>query len=99
LARGNTTAHPVEPFLYTLQNGGKIHVYEITDFTSGALRELPDSPYTVDGAQGAAGLTLTHNAALQTAATVAAQLVPSAINFINTTIGQSISDNSALLTN
>src|SRR5262249_36179723 len=35
LSLGNTVAHPVEAYLYTLQSG-QIHVFEITDFTSGA---------------------------------------------------------------
>jgi len=95
---GKIIAHPVEQYLYTLQSA-QIHVYEITDFTSGALRELSDPPYTVAGASGTAGLTLTHNAALQTATPIAAQLVPKIINFVDTTVGVSASDNSALLTN
>jgi Abnormal spindle-like microcephaly-assoc'd, ASPM-SPD-2-Hydin/Lactonase, 7-bladed beta-propeller len=99
LNRGNTAAHPVEPYLYTLQSGGQIHVFEITDFTSGALHELSNSPYTVAGAEGAAGLALTHNAESQTAVSIAAQLVPSAITFIDTTVGLSVSNDSALLTN
>jgi Abnormal spindle-like microcephaly-assoc'd, ASPM-SPD-2-Hydin/Lactonase, 7-bladed beta-propeller len=99
LGRGNTVAHPVEPYLYTVQSGGQIHVFEVTDSTSGALRELGDSPYTVAGAEGSGGLALSHNAAAQTAAPLAAQLVPSEINFVDTTLGQSVSDNSALLTN
>ena len=100
LGRGATLAHPVEPYLYTLQSGGEIHVFEITDETSGALRELTDSPYNVPGAEGAGGLTLTHDAASQTPAATSAQLVPAAINFAgDTPVGQSVADNSALLTN
>jgi hypothetical protein len=99
LGHGTTVAHPVEPYLYTLQSGGQIHVFEITDFTSGALHELADSPYTVAGAEGVGGLALTHNAASQTAASIAAQLVPSAINFDDTAVGLPVSNNSALLTN
>ncbi len=97
LGHGNAVTHPVASYLYTLQNGAQIHVFEITDSTSGALRELSDPPYTVAGASGAAGLTLTHNAASQTGA--AASLLPRAINFSQTTVGQSVSDSSALLTN
>ncbi|MBV9885832.1 MAG: choice-of-anchor D domain-containing protein, partial [Acidobacteria bacterium] len=98
LGGGATVAHPVEPYFYTLASG-QVHVFEITDFTSGALREITSSPYTVSGAEGAGGLTLTHDAASQSATATAAQLVPSAINFVDTTVGQSVSDNSALLTN
>jgi 6-phosphogluconolactonase (cycloisomerase 2 family) len=97
LSHGNTVAHPAASYLYTLQSGAQIYVFEITDFTSGALRKLSDPPYAVAGAKGAAGLTLTHNAASQTGA--AASLFPPAVNFTQTTVGQSISDNSTLLTN
>lgn len=95
---GNTVAHPVEPYLYNLQSA-QIHVYEITDFTSGALSELTDSPYPVTDGSGAAGLALTHNAASQTAAPITAQLVPALINFDETAVGLTVTNSSALLTN
>jgi hypothetical protein len=98
LGRGSAVAHPVEPYLYTLQSD-HIHVFEITDFTSGVLRELTNSPVTVVEGEGSIGLALTHNAVGQTAPQDAAQLVPAAINFIDTTVGQSVSDSTALLTN
>jgi hypothetical protein len=99
IGHGNTVAHPVERYLYTLQSGGKIHVFEITDFTSGAVSELTDSAYTVAGGSGAAGLTLTHNASSQTAVPIAAQLVPAIVNLGEATVGLSVSNNSAILTN
>ncbi len=98
LVRGTTVAHPVVPYLYNLQSG-QLHVFEITDFTLGALRELPGSPVVILEGASSRGLVLTHNASGQTAPQDAAQLVPTAINFIDTTVGQSMSDNSALLTN
>jgi hypothetical protein len=95
---GMTVANPVEPYLYVLQSD-QIHVFEITDFTSGALHELVSSPVNLVEGAGSVGLALTHNAINQAAPQDAAQLVPAAINFIDTKIGQSVSDNSALLTN
>jgi Abnormal spindle-like microcephaly-assoc'd, ASPM-SPD-2-Hydin len=95
---GKTVANPVEPYLYILQSD-QIHVFEITDFTSGALHELVSSPVNLVEGTGSVGLALTHNAINQTAAQDAAQLVPAVINFIDTTVGHSVSDNSALLTN
>jgi 6-phosphogluconolactonase (cycloisomerase 2 family) len=98
LVRGTTVAHPVEPYLYALESD-QLHVFEITDFTSGALRELTSSPVIVVESAGSVGLVLTHNAIGQAAPQDAAQLVPAAINFTDTIIGQSVSDSSALLTN
>jgi len=95
---GMTVAHPVEPYLYILQSD-QIHVFEITDFTSGALHELVSSPAALVEGAGSVGLALTHNAINQAAPPDAAQLVPAAIDFIDTTIGQSVSNDSALLTN
>ncbi len=87
LGQGNVVAHPVEPFIYVLE-GGQIHVFEIEDLPTGAVLELNDSPYVIQGAAGSAGLVLTHNAATQIATPHAAKLVPSAIDFDDTNIGQ-----------
>jgi hypothetical protein len=96
---GNNVAHPVEPYLYALQSG-QIHVFEITDFTSGALVELTTSPTTIVDGAGSLGLVLTHNAINQAAPPYDAHLYPTSINFPgNTAVGLSVSDNSALLTN
>jgi Abnormal spindle-like microcephaly-assoc'd, ASPM-SPD-2-Hydin len=98
LKPGMTVADPVEPYLYILQSD-QIHIFEITDITSGTLRELVSSPVTLIESAGSVGLALTHNAINQAAPPDAAQLVPAAINFNDTTIGQSASNNSPLLTN
>src|SRR5580704_13126894 len=98
LNRGTTVAHPALPYLYNLQNG-QIHIFEIIDFTSGALQELTSSPVTIAEGAGSAGIVLTHNAMKQSAPQYGAHLFPAAINFSSpVTVGQSALNSSALFT-
>jgi Lactonase, 7-bladed beta-propeller/Abnormal spindle-like microcephaly-assoc'd, ASPM-SPD-2-Hydin len=92
---GNTVADPVEPYLYTIQEG-QLEVLTIADTTTGALVNLGSSTTSVGGASN---LTLTHNAANRAPIPFAAQINPVALNFDDTTVGQSSSSATTLLTN
>src|SRR5262249_52937689 len=94
--QGYAIFDPVEPFVYTLQSS-QIHVFEIVDFSNGTVVESNGSPYPIP--IGSGGLVLTHNSSTQPPAQHVAELVPPAMNFQTTNLGQSTSNPPLLLTN
>jgi 6-phosphogluconolactonase (cycloisomerase 2 family) len=91
---GSAAADPLGPFIYSLQQDG-IHGFLI-DSQSGALSEVPGSPFGGTVAQGTMVLT---GAPAQAVSGPVAALFPALVTFSSITVGQSSGSKLATLTN
>ena len=90
----SAAADPLGPYLYSLQTDG-VHGF-LVDPQSGALSELPGSPFGGNAAQGSLAIT---GAPVQAVSGPAAALFPASEDFGTVTIGQSSGSKLVTLTN
>ena len=90
----SAAADPLGPYLYSLQSDG-VHGF-LVDPQSGALSELPGSPFGGNAAQGSLAIT---GAPVQAVSGPAAAMFPSSEDFGGVTVGQSSGSKLLTLTN
>jgi 6-phosphogluconolactonase (cycloisomerase 2 family) len=91
---GSAAADPLGPYIYSLQRDG-VHGF-LVDPQSGALSELPGSPFGGNAAQGSLAIT---GAPVQAVSGPAAAIFPASEDFGGVTIGQSSGSKLVTLTN
>jgi hypothetical protein len=90
----STAADPLGPYLYSVQSDG-VHGF-LVDPQSGALSELPGSPFGGSAPQGSLAIT---GALVQAVSGPAAAIFPSSEDFGSVTIGQSSGSKILTVTN
>jgi hypothetical protein len=90
----SAAADPLGPYLYSMQNDG-VHGFLVNPQT-GALSELPGSPFGGNAAQGSLAIT---GAPAQAVSGPTAAIFPSSEDFASVTVGQSSGSKLLTLTN
>ena len=91
---GSAAADPLGPYIYSLQQDG-VHAF-LVDPLSGALSEIPGSPF---GGTGAAGTLAVSGAPTQALSGPVAAIFPASENFGAVTVGQSSNSRVVTITN